>query len=270
MRIWTITRFSLAALLELMQAAFRPQDLAGRSSWPTRCSSDSRTDALGGFFFTSHDHEPLIHRGKPGHDNATPAGNGVAAQALLALGHWVGDTAVPDRGGTCGPPFRTGLLAQPSGFASLAVALEHLSATADDRAPAGRRRHLRRLAAGAAAALSARVGRPRRFGTTASARSAREATSSARRERHRHGYARERLPAAASEPRRDRRGDRRGTAQWRTDRGGGAAARQSGTMAADTYRFRRLHETPMSWFLPRDGSWPTPPAPRWTTPPPRR
>ncbi len=42
--------------------------------------------AHGGFFFTSHDHERLIHRPKPGHDNATPSGNGVAAQALIALG----------------------------------------------------------------------------------------------------------------------------------------------------------------------------------------
>jgi len=28
----------------------------------------------GGFFFTSHDHERLIHRPKPGYDNATPRG----------------------------------------------------------------------------------------------------------------------------------------------------------------------------------------------------
>jgi cytochrome c551/c552 len=41
----------------------------------------------GGFFFTSHDHEQLFHRTKPGHDNATPSGNAVAAGALIALGH---------------------------------------------------------------------------------------------------------------------------------------------------------------------------------------
>ena len=33
----------------------------------------------GGFFFTSHDHEALIQRPKPGYDNATPSGNGMAA-----------------------------------------------------------------------------------------------------------------------------------------------------------------------------------------------
>jgi len=39
----------------------------------------------GGFFFTSHDHEALIQRSKTGHDDATPSGNGIAAQALLRL-----------------------------------------------------------------------------------------------------------------------------------------------------------------------------------------
>jgi len=39
----------------------------------------------GGFFFTSHDHERLIHRPKPGYDNATPSGNGIAAFALQRL-----------------------------------------------------------------------------------------------------------------------------------------------------------------------------------------
>jgi uncharacterized protein YyaL (SSP411 family) len=45
----------------------------------------------GGFFFTSHDHEPLIHRTKPGHDHATPSGNGIAAYALQHLGHLLGE-----------------------------------------------------------------------------------------------------------------------------------------------------------------------------------
>jgi hypothetical protein len=40
----------------------------------------------GGFFYTSHDHEPLIARNKDLHDNATPSGNGLAAFALLRLG----------------------------------------------------------------------------------------------------------------------------------------------------------------------------------------
>jgi len=40
-----------------------------------------------GFFFTSHDHETLIQRRKDYLDDATPAGNGVMAQALINLGY---------------------------------------------------------------------------------------------------------------------------------------------------------------------------------------
>ena len=40
----------------------------------------------------------LIHRPKPGHDNATPSGNGVAAQALIALGHLAAEPRYVDAG----------------------------------------------------------------------------------------------------------------------------------------------------------------------------
>jgi hypothetical protein len=45
----------------------------------------------GGFWFTSHDHETLIHRTKPLLDEAMPAGNGVAAWSLQRLGHLLGE-----------------------------------------------------------------------------------------------------------------------------------------------------------------------------------
>jgi hypothetical protein len=54
----------------------------------------------GGFFFTAHDHETLIHRPKTIMDEAMPAGNGVAAFALHRLGHLLGDlryTAAAER-----------------------------------------------------------------------------------------------------------------------------------------------------------------------------
>ena len=116
--------FALAALLELMQAAFRPQDLVWATELADALLERFEDRALGGFFFTSHDHESLIHRGKPGHDNATPAGNAVAAQALLALGHWVGEPRYLTAAERTVRLFAPELLAQPSGFASLAVALE--------------------------------------------------------------------------------------------------------------------------------------------------
>ena len=39
----------------------------------------------------SHDHEPLPQRPKPWIDEAVPSGNGVAARALLRLGHLLGE-----------------------------------------------------------------------------------------------------------------------------------------------------------------------------------
>jgi uncharacterized protein YyaL (SSP411 family) len=47
---------------------------------------------LGGFFFTSDDHEALIHRSKSFSDDAIPAGNGIAARALLRAGYLLGET----------------------------------------------------------------------------------------------------------------------------------------------------------------------------------
>ena len=46
----------------------------------------------GGFFFTSDDHETLIHRTKSFSDDAIPAGNGIAAFVLLRMGHLLGET----------------------------------------------------------------------------------------------------------------------------------------------------------------------------------
>ncbi|MCX7166474.1 MAG: thioredoxin domain-containing protein [Rhodocyclales bacterium] len=83
--------FLLAALLELMQAEFRHDDLAFAIELADTLLTRFEDREAGGFFFTAHDHEVLIHRPKSGHDNATPAGNGVAAFALQRLGHLLGE-----------------------------------------------------------------------------------------------------------------------------------------------------------------------------------
>ena len=45
----------------------------------------------GGFFFTPHDAEALIHRPKPTEDDALPPGNATAIRALAALAHLAGE-----------------------------------------------------------------------------------------------------------------------------------------------------------------------------------
>lgn len=85
--------FLLTALIELMQAEFRHQDLAFALELADSLLSRFEDREDGGFFFTAHDHEQLIHRPKTGHDNATPSGNGIAAFALQRLGHMLGHRA---------------------------------------------------------------------------------------------------------------------------------------------------------------------------------
>ncbi|HEY8353999.1 MAG TPA: thioredoxin domain-containing protein [Methylophilaceae bacterium] len=82
--------FLLDALLELMQAHYRGKDLQFACELADALLAGFESEA-GGFYFTSHDHEVLIHRPKTAYDNATPSGNGIAAVALQRLGHVVGE-----------------------------------------------------------------------------------------------------------------------------------------------------------------------------------
>jgi len=83
--------FLLNALLELMQAGFRSVDLAFAVQLADALLARFEDQQSGGFFFTSHDHEVLIQRNKIGQDNATPSGNGIAAQALLRMAALTGN-----------------------------------------------------------------------------------------------------------------------------------------------------------------------------------
>ena len=82
--------FLLDALIELMQADYRPQDLKFAKDLAEALLENFEAED-GGFYFTSHTHEALIHRPKQGYDNATPNGNGIAAVALQKLGHMLGE-----------------------------------------------------------------------------------------------------------------------------------------------------------------------------------
>jgi uncharacterized protein YyaL (SSP411 family) len=120
--------FLLDALLELLQCDFREEDLQFARDLSELLLEQFEDRAAGGFFFVSHDHEKLIHRAKPGHDNATPAGNGIAAFALQRLGHLIGEPRYLAAAERALKLFYAPLERQPSGFVSLATALdEYLS-----------------------------------------------------------------------------------------------------------------------------------------------
>jgi hypothetical protein len=81
----------LDALLELLQTRWRRADLDLAIVLADTLLERFQDPDRGGFYFTAHDHEPLLHRPKPLADEAMPAGNGVAAFALQRLGHLLGE-----------------------------------------------------------------------------------------------------------------------------------------------------------------------------------
>ena len=82
--------FLLDALIELLQADYRATDMKFAEEL-AEALLDYFEAEEGGFYFTSHSHEQLIHRPKSAYDNATPSGNGIAAVALQRLGHVLGE-----------------------------------------------------------------------------------------------------------------------------------------------------------------------------------
>ena len=120
--------FLLDALLELLQAEFRPQDLAFAQDLAERMLAQFEDAAQGGFYFTSHDHEQLIHRPKPGPDNATPSGNGIAVYALQRLGHVLGEPRFLEASERALTLFYPTVSRQPTGYTTLLAGVkENLS-----------------------------------------------------------------------------------------------------------------------------------------------
>jgi uncharacterized protein len=83
--------FLLDAILELSSVRFSPDDLAWAVELAEVMLRQFEDAPVGGFFFTADDHEALISRPKSFSDDAIPAGNAIAARALLRLGYLLGE-----------------------------------------------------------------------------------------------------------------------------------------------------------------------------------
>ena len=118
--------FLLAALVELLQTRFRLEDFAWARELADALLANFEDREQGGFFFTSHDHEKLFHRTKPGPDNATPSGNGVAACALIAYGHLAAEPRYVAAAERCVALFAPMLADSPGGCSTLLGALADL------------------------------------------------------------------------------------------------------------------------------------------------
>jgi len=112
-------------LIELLQCRWRDSDLEFARELADALLKHFE-DARGGFFFTADDHEQLIHKPKPFVDEAVPAGNGVAAVTLIALGHLLGEQRYIDAAERTVRAALQGIERNPEAFATLLAALDAL------------------------------------------------------------------------------------------------------------------------------------------------
>jgi uncharacterized protein YyaL (SSP411 family) len=119
--------FLTLGLLELLQCRWRDEDLAFARELLEVLLAHFE-DARGGFFFTADDHEQLITKPKPFVDEAVPAGNGVAALALLALGSLLGEQRYLDAAERTVRAALHTLERYPDAHPTLLLALEQLLA----------------------------------------------------------------------------------------------------------------------------------------------
>ena len=115
--------FLLDALIELMQADYRSEDMEFAEEIAETLLENFEADD-GGFYFTSHHHEKLIHRPKQGFDNATPNGNGIASVALQRFGHVLGEQRYLQSAERTLQAFDAMVKRNPAGCASLTHALD--------------------------------------------------------------------------------------------------------------------------------------------------
>jgi uncharacterized protein YyaL (SSP411 family) len=115
--------FLLDAIIEMLQCEWNSRYLAWAQQLADALLERFEDRDHGGFYFTAHDHEQLIQRPKPWTDDAIPSGNGIAARALLRLGHLLGETRYLDAAErTLRAAFST-MSQMPQGCASLQRAL---------------------------------------------------------------------------------------------------------------------------------------------------
>ncbi len=116
--------FLVDAILQLLQTRWHTHYLHFAVELADVLLNQFEDGTDGGFFFTSHDHEQLLQRSKPLQDEAIPAGNGVAASALLRLGSLLGNTAYLDAARRCLEAAYIQLSKHPTAHCSLLLALE--------------------------------------------------------------------------------------------------------------------------------------------------
>jgi uncharacterized protein len=114
-------------LLELLQARWHGPWLAWTIELAETMLAHFEDREAGGFYFTADDHESLIHRPRTFGDDATPAGNGVAARVLLRLGFLLGEPRYLDAAERTLRAAWSLVERYPHGHTSLLMALDELT-----------------------------------------------------------------------------------------------------------------------------------------------
>ena len=116
--------FVLEAALRLLQTRWRPGWLEFAVEIADALLDRFEDRERGGFWFTAHDHEALMHRSKSFSDDSLPAGNGVAAAWLGRLGHLLGETRYLEAAERTLVAGWAGLVEMPHAHGAMLTALE--------------------------------------------------------------------------------------------------------------------------------------------------
>ncbi len=120
--------FLLEATLELLQTRWQGEHLRFALWLAEQLLSRFHDPALGGFFFTAHDHEALLHRSRSLADDALPSGAATAALALNRLGHLLGEPRYIEAAEDTVRHAWEHLAAHPAAHATMLMALDEILA----------------------------------------------------------------------------------------------------------------------------------------------
>ena len=129
--------FLADGLLALYEADFAPHWFAEARTLMDRAIDLFADEQHGGFFDTGSDHEVLVSRPKEIMDNATPAGNSVAADVLLRLAAFTGESSYRQRAEDYLQPLAGVMIKYPQSFGHLLGALDFALAASKEFAILG-------------------------------------------------------------------------------------------------------------------------------------
>jgi len=118
--------FMLEGLLEMLAAKWNSADLDFAIRISEAMLERFEDPEVGGFYFSSHDHEQLLCRLKPGADDAIPSGNAFAIRGLYNLGTLTGNPQYLESANRAIQLFADELKRQPSVNASMVIALQQI------------------------------------------------------------------------------------------------------------------------------------------------